>query len=148
MTDTAISPARSSRPQPDAPAQSARRIPPVTPGQLTEPERCRLARDLHDGPVQEVLAAGLAIDSCLAEVCAESPLRPGLEQARRLTATALRQLRSVLQSLRDGADTADAALPDMLRRLENGHPACQLDVSVEVTGAPLPLAPALYRWLF
>jgi signal transduction histidine kinase len=148
MTDTAISPVRSFRPQPFVPVQVARRIQPVEPGQLTEPERRRLARELHDGPVQEVLAAGLAIGSCLAELDAESSLRPGLEQARRLTATALRQLRSVLQSLRDGTDAPDAELPDMLRRLGNGHPACRLDVSVEVTGPPLPLAATICRFLF
>jgi signal transduction histidine kinase len=148
MTDTAVSSARSFRPQPFVPGQVARRIEPTGPGQLTEPERRRLARELHDGPVQEVLAAGLAIESCLAEVCTESPLRPGLEQARRLTATALRQLRSVLQSLRDGADAPDGELPEMLRRLEHGHPACQLEVSVEVAGTPLPLAATVRRSLF
>jgi signal transduction histidine kinase len=148
MTNTAVSPVRSSRPPPFVPGQLARRIQPAGPGQVTEPECRRLARELHDGPVQEVLAAGLAIDSCLAEMYAESPLRPGLEQARRLTATALRQLRSLLQSLRDGSDALDGELPDMLRRLEDGHPACQLDVSVEVTGAPLPLPATVRRSLF
>jgi len=148
MTNTVVPPVRSFRPQSSVPGQVARRLEPTGPGQVTEPERRRLARELHDGPVQEVLAAGLAIDSCLADVSAESPLRPGLEQARRLTATALRQLRSLLQSLRDGADVLDGELPDMLQRLEHGHPACQLDVSVEVTGAPLPLAVTVRRGLF
>jgi signal transduction histidine kinase len=143
----ATAPSRSFRPQPFVPAQVAR-CQPVVPQRVTELERRRLSRELHDGPVQEVLAAGLAIDACLAEVYAESPLRPSLEQARRLTATALRQLRSSLQSLRDGADAPAVELPDMLRRLEGGHPARQLDVSVEVTGSPLPLTPAVRRSLF
>jgi len=148
MTRTAVTaPVRSPRPQPFVPAQVARGQPAV-PRQLSEPERRRLARDLHDGPVQEVLAAGLAIDSCLAEVSAESPLRPNLEQARRLTATAVRQLRSSLQSLRDGADAPDEELSDLLARLEDGHTADQLDVRVEVMGTPLPLTPAVRRSLF
>jgi len=147
MTDTAISPVWSFRPPPLVPAPVARRIPPIRPERLTEPERRRMARELHDGPVQEVLAAGLAIDLCLAEVCVDSPLRSSLEQARQLTATALRQLRSFLQSLQDGADAPGAELPDMLRRLENGHPAGQL-VSVEVTGPPQLLAAAVRRSLF
>jgi len=148
MTRTAVTaPSRSFRPQPFVPAQVARSQP-MVPKQLTEPERRRLARELHDGPIQEVLAAGLAIDSCLAEVSAESPLRPRLEQARRLTATAVRQLRSSLQNLRDGADIPDAELPDLLRRLEDGHPARQIDVRLEVTGRPLPLTPAVRRSLF
>jgi len=148
MTRTAVTaPIGSFRPQPFVPAQVVRSQPTV-PQQLTEPERRRLARDLHDGPVQEVLAAGLAIDSCLAEVSAESPLRPSLERARRLTAAAVRELRSSLQSLRDGADAPDPELPDLLARLEDGQPADQLDVSVEVTGPPLPLTPAVRRSLF
>ena len=148
MTRTAVTaPVRSFRPQPFVPAQVARSQP-AAPQYLTEPARHRLARELHDGPVQEVLAAGLAIDSCLAEMSAESPLRPTLEQAKRLTATAVRQLRSSLQNLRDGAEVSDAELPDMLRRLEDGHPPRQLDVSVEVTGPPLPLTPAVRRSLF
>ena len=36
----------------------------------------------------------------------------------------------------------------MLRRLEAGHPACQLDVSVEITGPPVPLAATVCRSLF
>ena len=148
MTGTAVSPVRSFRAQPFVPARVARPIQSVEPQQLTELERRRLARKLHDGPVQEILAAGLAIDSCLAEVSAESALRPGLEHARRLTATALREMRSLLHSMRDGAGSPDAELPDMLRRLEDGHPVRQLDVSVEVTGPPLPLAPMVRRSLF
>src|SRR5215471_15229073 len=148
MTGTAVSPVRSFRPQPFVPARLARPVQSVQPPQLTELERRRLARKLHDGPVQEILAAGLAIDSCLAEVSAESALRPGLEHARRLTATALREMRSLLHSMRDGAGSPHAELPDMLRRLEDGHPVRQLDVSVEVTGPPLPLAPMVRRSLF
>jgi signal transduction histidine kinase len=147
MTRTAATaPIGSFRPQPFVPAQVAR-CQPVVSQRPTELERRRLARELHDGPVQEVLAAGLAIDACLAEVYAESPLRPSLEQARRLTAMALRQLRSSLQSLRDGADAPDVELPELLRRLEGGHPDRQLDVSVEVTGLPLPLTQAVRRSL-
>ena len=148
MTPTAVTaPIRSFRPQPFVPAQVARNQP-VVSQHLTESERRRLARELHNGPIQEVLAAGLAIDWCLAEVSAESPMRSSLEQAKRLAATAVRQLRSMLQSLRDGADALDAELPDMLRRLEVRHPAHQLGVSVEITGPPLPLTAAVRRSLF
>jgi len=58
---------------------------------------------------------------------------------------ALRRLRSTLQSLREGAHAADEELPDLLRRLVTRHPADQLNVSVEVTGPPVPLPPAV-RW--
>jgi signal transduction histidine kinase len=103
---------------------------------------------LHDGAIQEVLAAGLAIDLCLADVPAGSPMYARLEHAKRLTATAMRRLRSSLQNLREGANTPDEELPEMLRRLEVRHCADQLDVSVEVSGPPVPLATAIRRSLF
>ncbi|MBV9094214.1 MAG: hypothetical protein JO132_10095 [Streptosporangiaceae bacterium] len=120
----------------------------ATARQVAERERHRLAGELHGGPVQEVLAAGLAIDVCLADLPAESPVRPSLERARRLTATALRQLRSTLQALREGMDAPDEELPDLLRRLAAGQPADHLEVSVDVTGQPVPLAAAARRSLF
>jgi signal transduction histidine kinase len=116
--------------------------------QVAERERQRLARELHDGAIQEVLAAGLAIDLCLAEAPPGSPVHVRLEEARRLTAAAVRRLRSALQSLREGANAPDEELPDMLRHLEARHPAHQLDVSVEVAGPVMPLTAAVRRSLF
>ena len=113
-----------------------------------ELERHRLARELHDGAIQEVLAAGLAIDLCLADVPPGSLLHVRLEQAKRLTATAVRRLRSSLQSLREDADAHDEDLPDMLGRLTARHRADHLDVSVEVAGPPVPLTAAVRRSLF
>jgi signal transduction histidine kinase len=147
MTHIAVPvPVRSLRP-PSAQARVARAESAMR-RQVAEHERHRLARDLHDGAIQEVLAAGLAIDSCLAEVPAGSPIYARLEHAKRLTATAMRRLRSSLQSLREGENAPDEDLPDMLRRLQAPLPADQLDVSVEVTGLPVPLAAAARRSLF
>lgn len=116
--------------------------------QVAEHERHRLARELHGGAIQEVLAAGLAIDLCLADVPVGSPMHARLEHARRLTATAMRRLRSSLQNLQEGANAPDEGLPDMLRRLEARHPEHQLDVSVDVTGPQVPLTTAIRRSLF
>ncbi len=149
MTHTAVpAHARSLRTQPSVPAQAARRPPSAVQQMFAEDERHRLARDLHDGAIQEVLAAGLAIDLCLADAPAGSPMHASLEHARRLTATAVRRLRSSLQNLREGATALDEELPDMLRRLKAQHPAGPLDVCVEVTGSPAPLAAAVSRSLF
>ena len=146
MTQTAVPiPVQSFRPQPFGLAQAAYRSQLTVRQQVAELERRSLARELHDGAIQEVLAAGLAIDLCLADVAAGSPIQARLEDARRLTAMALRRLRSTLQSLREGANAADEELPDLLRRLVTRHPAGQLDVSVEVAGPPVPLSPAV-RW--
>ena len=157
MTHTAV-PAHvlSFRPQPSTLAQVAHRSRPAVPHQVTDLERHRLVRDerrrlaaeLHDGPIQEVLAAGLAIDLCLAGTPAGSPMHASLEDAKRLTATAVRRLRSSLQDLREGTSVSDEELPDMLRRLAARHPAYQLDLSVEVTGPQVPLTAAVRRSLF
>jgi signal transduction histidine kinase len=145
-------------PQPPAPGRLARhnddlarRGQQVVRRQAAERERRRLARELHDGAIQEVLAAGLTLDLCLAELPEGSPLRAKLEEARRLTSTGLRRLRSLLQNLRESAGTGEAdmaELPDMLERLRSGHPGGQLDVSVEVTGTPVPLGAEVRRSLF
>jgi signal transduction histidine kinase len=114
---------------------------------LAEHERHRLARELHDGAIQEALAAGLIIDSCLADLPAGSPLYARLDQAKRLTATAVRRLRSSLRDLREDASPGED-LAAMLQRLAAPHATRQLEVSVEVTGLPVPLVPAVRRTLF
>jgi len=132
MTSTAM-PARARSPgaQPAAPQPAGRALP--------DDERRRLAMELHDGVVQDVLAAGMAIDLCLADAPAGSAACARLEHAKRLTGTALRHLRSTLRGMLEGAAAADEELPDMLRRLKAQHPVRQLDVAVEITGSPVPL---------
>jgi signal transduction histidine kinase len=154
MTHTAVpAPVRSFRPPPAALVPAARAHSAMM-RQVAEHERHRLARELHDGAIQEVLAAGLAIESCLAEAPAGSSVHARLEHAKRLTAAAMRRLRSSLQSLREGENAPDEELPDMLRRLQPPLPvqpplpADQLDVSVEVTGPPVPLSAAARQSLF
>ena len=149
MAHTAVSGnIRSFRPQPAVPAQATRRYQPAVPRQVAERERHQMAMELHDGPIQEVLAAGLAIDLCLADTPAGSPMHARLEYAKQLTSTAVRRLRSSLQDLREGASRADEPLPDLLRRLEARSCADQLHVSVDVSGALVPLPGAVCRSLF
>ena len=77
MSYAAVSvPARSFQPQPLVPAQAARRGRPGLQELLADHERHRLARELHDGAIQEVLAAGLAIDWCLSLIHISEPTRP------------------------------------------------------------------------
>jgi len=149
MTQTAV-PARIRPfgPQPSVPAQAVRGSQSALPPIFAEHERHRLARELHDGAIQEVLAAGLAIDLCLADAPAGSPMHARLEHARGLTATAMRRLRSLLQNLRDGTAVPAQDLPDMLLRLVAPHGAREFDVRVEVTGPPLPLRAAVRQSLF
>ena len=146
MTQTAV-PGRI-RSQPSIPAQAAWGSPSAWPRILADHERRRLARELHDGAIQEVLAAGLAIDLCLADAPAGSLMHARLEHAKRLTATAVRRLRSSLQNLREGMAVPDEELPGMLLRLVARHLARELDVSLEVTGPQVPLPAAVRQSLF
>lgn len=149
MTYTAVAAnARSFKPQPFTRAEVAYRSQLAVLRQIAEHERHRLARELHDGAIQEVLAAGLAIDLCLADAPAGSPMRTRLEHAKQLTATAVRRLRSSLQNLREGAPVPDEELSDMLLRMAAWHPAHEVGVSVEVTGPRVPLAVAVRQSLF
>jgi signal transduction histidine kinase len=145
---TVPAPVRRIHPKPLVPAQASRGEQRGPQPLFADHERLRLARELHDGTIQDVLAAGLAIDSCLADLPAGSALHARLDHAKRLTATAVRSLRSSLQSLRESPAIPDEELPEMLRRLTTHHAAWQLDVSVEVTGSPVPLASAVRRSLF
>ena len=145
MTQTAVSGLiRSLRSQPSVPGRVVRGSRAGLAQMFAERERHRLARELHDGAVQEILAAGLAIDLCLADTPAGSPAYVRLEHARQLTTTAVRRLRSTLQGLRDGTTAPDQDLPDLLRGLAARHLAPELDVSLEVTGPRVPL-PATVR---
>jgi signal transduction histidine kinase len=111
-------------------------------------ERHRLAQELHDGVIQQILAAGLTIDWCLAEVPAGSAVHERLEHAKRLASIALRHLRTSLQALAEDPRPDEEDLPDMLRHLLAFPPTCGLDLSVEVTGVPVALPAEVRRSLY
>jgi signal transduction histidine kinase len=137
-----------------APARPSTQLQPARHGlqevrrQAAEHERRRLARELHDSVIQQVLAAGLTIEWCLAEVPAGSPVHAKLEHARRLTGIAVRRLRSSLQTLAEGPPPDEEDLPDMLRRLLALPLAHGLDLSVEVAGTPVALPATVRRSLY
>jgi signal transduction histidine kinase len=110
-------------------------------------ERRRLARELHDGVMQQVLAAGLTIDWCMGEVPAGSPVHEQLAVAKRLTRDAARTLRSSLHELTQATDGNDEDLPEMLARLLDTHATPRLRVSLHVRGTSPPLPPATRQWL-
>jgi signal transduction histidine kinase len=139
---------RSVRPRPLAPAVPAPRELAEARRQAAGQERRRLARELHDGVIQQVLAAGLTIDWCLAEVPAGSPVHQRLEHARRLAGSAVRQLRESLRTLAEDRGPEEKDLPDMLRHLVAFPPTHELDVSVEVTGTPCALPAPVRRFLY
>jgi signal transduction histidine kinase len=115
---------------------------------LVEHERLRLARELHDGVIQQILAAGMAIDWCRAEVPAGSAVHEHLEYAKRLTRAAVEQLRSSIEALSDHRANAAEDLPGMLRQLQTFPAAEHFDLSVQVVGQRVPLTAAAKRSLF
>jgi signal transduction histidine kinase len=130
-------------PSPSPPGERGRALPAV--GEL---DRRRLARQLHDSVIQPVLAAGLAIDWCMGEVPAGSPVHEQLTAAKRLACGALRELRSSLQELAEPDEDEDEDLPGMLARLFDTHAPPRLRVSLHVRGTPQPLPLATRRWLY
>ena len=148
MAETAApAPPRSAAPPrstaPPARGDYARAVPSVA-----DLERRRLARELHDSVIQQVLAAGLTIDWCMGEVPAGSPVHEQLAVAKRLACNVARELRSSLQELTQRTDGDDADLPDMLRRLLDTHATPRLCLSLQVCGTPEPLPSATRRWLY
>lgn len=157
---------RKSAPGPARPAASA---PPATPQKSAAPrsarpsalgnqgralpsaadsDRRRLARELHDSIIQQVLAAGLAIDWCMGEVPATSPVYEHLALAKRLARSAASELRSSLQELTRRTDGDDEDLPDMLRRLLDTGATSRLCLALQVCGTPVPLPLATRQWLY
>jgi signal transduction histidine kinase len=143
---------------PAAPQESAapRSTPPSPSGDqgralpsVADSERRRLARELHDGVIQQVLAAGLAINWGMGEVPARSPVYEQLALAKRLAGNAARELRSSLQELTQRADDDDDEdLPDMLRRLLDTRATPRLRLDLQVCGTPEPLPSATRQWLY
>jgi signal transduction histidine kinase len=111
-------------------------------------DRRRLARELHDRVIQQVLAAGLTIDWCMGEVPAGSPLCEQLALAKQLMCNAARELRSSLQELAQRTDGDDEDLPDMLRRLLDTRATPRMRLSLQIRGTPVPLPQATCRWLY
>jgi signal transduction histidine kinase len=138
--------------QESAPPRSTPPIPSSNHGRALPPvanlERRRLARELHDTVIQQVLAAGLTIDWCMAEVPAGSPVHEKLTVAKRLACNAARELRSSLQELTQRTDGDDEELPAMLRRLLDTHATPRLRLGLQVSGTPEPLPSATRRWLY
>ena len=120
-----------------------------------EAERLRLARDLHDGPVQDLLVVSYQLADhrrSLGPEPAEPDLGVSLDTARQEVLEVVSQLRGVIGELRP-AGLAEFGLPAALEgyvarlRREGGDhvPAIELDIDPQAADLPQPLALALFR---
>jgi signal transduction histidine kinase len=97
----------------------------------SEFERRRIARDLHDGPVQDLAGVSYTLSSAIAEAQAVDPeLAGALEQTSRQTRESIRSLRTLLVDIyppRLHSEGLIAALSDLLSALT----AAGLDVTLD-----------------
>ncbi|MFQ5855037.1 MAG: sensor histidine kinase [Anaerolineae bacterium] len=92
-----------------------RRIEDMEQAQILAAERQRISRELHDGALQAVYAAGLLTESLRNRLPAEDPLRTPLDRALTAIQNAIADLRRYIADL--GIDPTSADLAEALRQV-------------------------------
>ncbi|GIW95108.1 MAG: hypothetical protein KatS3mg110_3149 [Pirellulaceae bacterium] len=98
---------------------------------LCERERGLIANELHDGAVQELVAAHMFLQSALESLGQRSPARPLVEQALERVTAALSELRRVMAQTRLPALEGDG-LADALQRLKDDPRFRTLTIHMDV----------------
>ena len=116
--------------------------------EASEIERRRIARDLHDGPVQDLAGVSFTLSSAIAEAKGVDPaLAEALEQSSRQTRESIRALRTLLVDIyppRLHSEGLLAAVSDLLSALS----AAGLETSLEAEPQQLQLEPNVEAVLF
>jgi signal transduction histidine kinase len=99
----------------------------------SEAERRRIARDLHDGVVQELAGTAFAVSAMARETSVPPPVREELDGAGRSLRHSLRQLRSLLVEIHPPELTA-AGLGAALEDLTSSAASAGITTSVSVSG--------------
>lgn len=107
---------------------------------ILDVERSRMARELHDSVSQLVLGAGMHLQLGLDVTPPDEAPRPFLDQAARLTAQAVEQLRSVIYALRT-IDDEDGRLSRLIDDLCRLHVPSHVEAEVVVVGEEVPTPP-------
>ena len=109
-----------------------------------EDERLRIARDLHDGPLQDLHALHMRLDAAAGRLAAVSA---GSEEARRLRGaqdeahTIIGELRGIAETLRPpalGPFGLAAALRTHAERFRRQYPGITVDLELDDDGQSLP----------
>ena len=109
-------------------------------GEAREAERRRLARDLHDGPIQDLLSANLQL-SVAAQALAAEASRSDLAAAQATLSQVGGALRAVCGELRPpalGPFGVGAALRSHVRGLADAHPGVVFTTTLDADGQALP----------
>jgi signal transduction histidine kinase len=110
---------------------------------VTQEERQRLERNLHDGAQQRLIALSLDLGRLVDENGGSAGTRARLEEARREIAVSLEELRAVARGLHP-AVVSGHGLEVALEQLAAGAPVpCRLEIAVEGR-LPEPLEVAAY----
>ena len=99
----------------------------------SEAERRRIARDLHDGVVQELAGTAFALTASAREDGVPEPVRRDLERSGEAVRRSLRQLRSLLVEIHPPGLNA-AGLAGALEDLTAQAAAAGVEATVSVTG--------------
>jgi two-component system NarL family sensor kinase len=113
----------------------------------SEAERRRIARDLHDGVVQELAGTAFALSGSAREPGLPPGLRGDLERAGEAVRRSLRQLRSLLVEIHPpGLDAATlaASLEDLTAPAVSAGTVATVSVS-GIEGAPDPVVTLVWR---
>ncbi|MDD5370654.1 MAG: response regulator [Anaerolineaceae bacterium] len=114
-----------------------------------EQERMQIARDLHDGPVQELIGITFGLEYILFDLNGH-PTNEALREVQRTIQTQIDALRNFCSDLRPSTITKFGLTPAIHAHLDNfkqKHPEIAFQVELEPEEAPIPEATrlALYR---
>jgi signal transduction histidine kinase len=113
----------------------------------SELERRRIAADLHDGTVQELIAASYGLSAARERVGSEGAAAEALERAEASCRAAVRELRSLLVEIyppRLSAEGLAAALEDLITPLERKGVQASVDLRTDLR-LPDETTALLYR---
>jgi signal transduction histidine kinase len=114
-------------------------------------ERLRIARELHDELAHSLVAINVRA-SVAVDLNDSQDAFPALEDIKKVSATALRDLRATLSLLRERADEAPIApafdltsLPRLVDQAQSGGLRADLDVQVDGAAVPSAIGGAAFR---
>lgn len=107
-----------------------------------EAERLRLARELHDGPLQDVIGARIQLGR-VASLATDRSLRGRLGAVEENLLEAIDRLRNICGALRPPALAPfglEVAIRAHAERFQEAHPELRLDLNLDADGSALPEA--------